>query len=85
MQGGEQNVTNGSEQADRRRDRLLRIAEVRDRTGLSTATIYRREAKGTFPPRRPLGGNCVGWYESDVGNFVADPAGYRAPVSAEAA
>ncbi len=63
---------------DRRRDTLLRIADVRRRTGLSTATIYRREAAQTFPPRVRLGPKAVAWYESDVGEFVADPMGYRA-------
>ena len=63
---------------DRRQDSLLRIADVRRRTGLSTATIYRREAAGTFPPKRKLGARSVAWYESDVGEFVADPLGYRA-------
>jgi prophage regulatory protein len=63
---------------DRRQDSLLRIADVKRRTGLSTATVYRREAAGTFPRRIKLGTKSVAWYESDVGEFVADPCGYRA-------
>lgn len=63
---------------DRRQDSLLRIADVKRRTGLSTATIYRREAARTFPKRVKLGEKAVAWYESDVGEFVADPTGYRA-------
>lgn len=63
---------------DRRQDSLLRIAEVKRRTGLSTATIYRREAEGKFPRRVKLGEKAVAWYESDVGEFVANPTGYRA-------
>jgi len=63
---------------DRRQDSLLRIKDVRRRTGLSVATVYRREAAGTFPPRVKMGPKAVGWYESDVGDFVADPCGYRA-------
>lgn len=66
------------EQFDRRKDSLLRIADVRRRTGLSTATVYRREQAGTFPRRVRLGPKSVAWYESDVGEFVADPQGYRA-------
>ncbi|MHA3791491.1 AlpA family phage regulatory protein [Sphingomonas sp. YL-JM2C] len=62
---------------DRRKDRLLRIAQVQDRTGLSVATVYRREAAGTFPPRIKLGPRSVAWYESDIDDFVASPAGYR--------
>ena len=63
---------------DRRTDSLLRIKDVRRRTGLSVATVYRREAAGTFPPRVRLGPKAVAWYESDIGDFVADPLGYLA-------
>jgi prophage regulatory protein len=61
---------------DRRKDTILRIRDVRSRTGLSEATIYRREAAGTFPPKRRMGPKTVGWYESDVGEWIADPEGY---------
>ncbi|KQX18241.1 MULTISPECIES: helix-turn-helix transcriptional regulator [unclassified Sphingomonas] len=63
---------------DRRKDRLLRIAQVKDRTGLSIATVYRREAVGTFPARVRLGPRSVAWYESDIDDFVAAPAEYQA-------
>ncbi|TZG28598.1 helix-turn-helix transcriptional regulator [Sphingomonas montanisoli] len=62
---------------DRRKDRILRAREVQQRTGLSVPTMYRREAAGTFPKREPLGGRAVGWYESDIDEFVASPANYR--------
>ncbi|MFC0304422.1 helix-turn-helix transcriptional regulator [Rhizorhabdus histidinilytica] len=62
---------------DRRKDRLLRIAEVRQRTGLSVPSVYRREAAGTFPARIRTGPRMVAWYESDIDDFVADPGGYR--------
>lgn len=51
---------------------------VRERTGLSPATIYRREAAGTFPKRVRLGVRSVAWYESDISDFVAAPMTYRA-------
>lgn len=62
---------------DRSTDSLLRIEDVRRRTGLSTATIYRREAAGTFPARIRISTKCVRWYETDIGRFVADPMNYR--------
>lgn len=62
---------------DRRKDRLLRMKSVQARTGLSAATIYRREAEGSFPRRERLGIRCVAWYESDIDDFVADPFRYR--------
>jgi len=34
---------------DRRKDRLIRLPEMRHRTGLSTATIYRKMEEGSFP------------------------------------
>ncbi|MBB4616953.1 helix-turn-helix transcriptional regulator [Sphingomonas abaci] len=63
---------------DRRGDSLLRIKEVRKRTGLSTATVYRRQDAGTFPKKVPLGPKMVAWYESEIERFIADPMGYRA-------
>ena len=65
--------------ANHRGDNLLRISEVRRRTGLSVATIYRREDAKTFPSKVRLGPKSVAWYESDVETFVANPSGYRAP------
>ena len=62
---------------DRRHDSLLRIEEVRGRTGLSTATIYRREAAGTFPRKVRMGPKTVGWYRTDVDAWVANPMAYR--------
>ncbi len=64
-------------ESDLRHDSLLRLTEVRRRTGMSTATIYRREAAGEFPKRIKLGPNMVAWYESQIDRFVADPVGYR--------
>ncbi|MBA2933917.1 AlpA family phage regulatory protein [Sphingomonas sp. CGMCC 1.13654] len=58
---------------DRRLDRLLRLPDVLDRTGLSTPTIYRRQADGTFPTSVRIGANAVAWYESDINEFVACP------------
>lgn len=63
---------------DRRQDSVLRIGEVRKRTGLSTSTINRREAKGIFPRRTPIGDNSVAWYLSEIEDWIADPASYRA-------
>lgn len=55
---------------DRSKDRLIRIAEVRHRTGLSTATIYRK-IDGLFSQRRKLSVHVVAWYEGDVDAWVA--------------
>lgn len=54
----------------------MRLPEVRRRTGLSTATIYRKMAAGQFPPKVRLSVNVVAWYESDVGRWISDPLGW---------
>lgn len=46
--------------------RLLRLSEVMRLTGLSKATIYRREKDGTFPKRRQVSAHRVGWVESEI-------------------
>lgn len=56
---------------DRSKDRLIRLPEVRHRTGLSTATIYRKMEDGSFPKNRKLSVHVVAWYESDVDAWVA--------------
>lgn len=63
---------------DRRIDNILRMPEVQRRTSLSAATIYRREKSGTFPARIRLGPKMVGWYESDIGEWIADSVGFQA-------
>lgn len=61
---------------DRRTDTLWRIAMVAQRTGLSRATIYRLEAAGNFPNRQQISPRCVGWYGSDIEDFIADPKAF---------
>lgn len=56
---------------DRSKDRLIRLPEVRHRTGLSTATIYRKMEENTFPKQRKLSVHVVAWYESDVEAWIA--------------
>jgi prophage regulatory protein len=63
---------------DRRTDSLVRLHEVKRRTGLSRTTIYRRAAAGTFPKPEPISAGLVAWYESDINAWVADPMGWRA-------
>ena len=61
----------------RQPDRIIRMDTVRDRTGLSRSTIYRKIAEGTFPPQIKISINGTGWHESDIDRWVADPAGWR--------
>lgn len=68
---------------DRRRDNLLRFPEVRRRTSLGSSTVYRRMGEGTFPKCVKMSIRAVAWYESDINNWVADPAGWRAEESGD--
>lgn len=51
--------------------RLIRLAEVKFRTGLSRSTIYRRMEEGTFPRSRSLGGSIVAWAEHEIDHWIA--------------
>lgn len=58
---------------DRSKDSLVRLPEVKRRTGLSRTTIYRKMDAGEFPPKVPLSASMVAWYESDIDRWVANP------------
>ena len=45
---------------------FLRLAKVREMTGLRTSTIYRWMSEGNFPKQIQLGSRSVVWLESDV-------------------
>ncbi|WP_288935113.1 AlpA family phage regulatory protein [uncultured Sphingomonas sp.] len=62
---------------DRSHDTFVRMAEVRRRTGLSPATIYRKMERKEFPAQVRLSVNVVAWYESDLNRWIADPAGWK--------
>lgn len=53
------------------KDCILRMPSVRERCGLSAATIYRRMAAGDFPRAVSLGGKAVGWRESAIDAWIA--------------
>jgi prophage regulatory protein len=46
--------------------KILRLAAVRDSTGLPTSSIYEKIAKGEFPNAVPLGAKAVGWLEEEI-------------------
>ncbi len=51
-------------------ERLIRLPEVMDRTGLRKATIYLYIKKGTFPKTIQLTQRTVGWREKDVEEWI---------------
>jgi prophage regulatory protein len=62
-------------------DRIIRMKTLLARTGLSRSTIYRKIAEGTFPPRIKISVNGAGWKESEIDRWIADPAGWRPPIT----
>ncbi|MBA3053762.1 MAG: AlpA family transcriptional regulator [Sphingomonadales bacterium] len=58
-------------------ERLLRLPEVLDHTGLSRRTIYRKMAEDAFPASVKLGVNAVAWRESEIVAWMAAPMEWR--------
>jgi prophage regulatory protein len=52
--------------------KLLRLPQVKQTTGLSKTTIYARIAEGNFPKQIPLGPRLVVWVESDIQNWISE-------------
>lgn len=50
---------------------ILRLPQVKARTGLSRSSIYLRMANGVFPRSVSLGGRAVGWVEADIERWLA--------------
>ena len=51
-------------------EHLLRLRDVKEKTGLGSSTIYRRIADGTFPVPRSLGPNTVRWLQSEIDAWI---------------
>lgn len=51
-------------------EKILRLPEVTNRTGLSRSTIYSRIQDGTFPKPISLGDRAVGWLEGEVQEWI---------------
>ena len=51
-------------------ERVLRFPTIREITGLSRSTIWRKERDGTFPRHKKLSAQCVGWLSSEVTTWL---------------
>lgn len=49
---------------------IIRLPQVKQRTGLSRSTIYSLIKCGQFKAPISLGARAVGWLESDVSEFI---------------
>ena len=51
-------------------DKMMRVKEVCQMTGLSRSTIWRMERAGSFPKHYLLSPGRVGWKWSEVQNWI---------------
>jgi prophage regulatory protein len=58
--------------------RLIRLAEVRRRTGLSTSSIYLGMQRREFPQRVGICGSVIGWIEREIDEFILNRIAARA-------
>ena len=49
---------------------ILRLPQVKAKSGLPTSGIYKRISEGAFPKQINLGGRTVGWLESDIDAWI---------------
>jgi prophage regulatory protein len=49
---------------------VLRLALVKQRTGLSRSSIYSGVKQGTFPAQISLGPRAVGWLDSSIDQWI---------------
>jgi len=53
--------------------KIIRLPEVKNKTGLSRSSIYLRMSNGKFPLSISLGGSrAIGWLESDIEQWLED-------------
>jgi prophage regulatory protein len=52
-------------------DRILRLHEIIQRTGMCRAWIYASRRKKTFPPGFKIGARARGWTESSIDEWLA--------------
>jgi prophage regulatory protein len=53
-----------------RPQKILRLPQVRERTGLSTSSVYAKIAEGNFPKQVSLGVHSVGWVEGEIDAYI---------------
>lgn len=51
-------------------ENILRLPDVKSRTGLSRSTIYLAMKNDYFPKSISLGPRCVGWIESEINDWI---------------
>ena len=52
--------------------KVLRVAEVIEKTGLARSTVYKYFDLGMFPRPISLGGKSVGWIDSEIHEWLQE-------------
>lgn len=52
--------------------RVIRLPEVKQRTGLSRSSIYRLMSEASFPQSCKLGERIIAWVEADIERWLAE-------------
>ena len=52
--------------------RVIRLPEVKQRTGISRSRIYRLMAEASVPLSCKLGERIIGWVEADIERWLAE-------------
>ena len=73
-------ILNNHTNSEKFKIRIIRLNEVKNRTGYGRTSIYRKMEEGTFPKSLKLGGplkdkntidsSAVGWLEHEVDQWV---------------
>lgn len=50
--------------------RILRLKQVKIKTGMARSTIYQRMQEGAFPRQIQLGPRSVGWLEHEIDEWI---------------
>ena len=57
---------------DEVRTTLVRLNQVKARTGLSRSTLYAYVRDGRFPAPVAISERCVAWVEGEIDRWIAD-------------
>ena len=58
-------------------DRIVRLKEVLQKTGLTRSTLYRKVAARTFPRQVAISTRCMGWRQSELDDWLRNPTAYE--------
>jgi len=61
-------------------NKLLKFADVRQRTQRSRSSIYEDMAAGSFPKPIKIGSRAVAWIETDIDDWITERIAERETV-----